>query len=173
MKPQQYSLVLISALCIACGAPLEKKEEPACHIKFRPVPELMEAAQLAADRLREASGCEAEFVDKKGAQILYSESVVDEDGKEACGITYARASTGRVSLIDISSNEETGCEGRLDDTIAHELIHAFIGKPTEHAESGVFALHNNANMVFNESSLTVLCTYALCSTFNVEADRLP
>lgn len=161
------------AILLACGAP-ESTEVTGCHLDLDPSAELAEATARAGARLEAASGCSVSI----GAGIpVMLEPVVKIDGAPMCAITPTVYDSRtheavRIKSIRISEERPEGCVASYEDTIAHEMLHALGLLDSMHTSSGVFGASSD-NMVFNEESLTMLCTHVPCSRFEVEPDRPP
>lgn len=142
------------------------------RFEYDPAPELAEAFEAAATRIRKASGIE--LVSVPGATPIDHAFADEIDGD--CGQTPITYHEEPIIIVDvyilIASDMPAGCQDEVT-TLTHELIHSLrrregIGADNnDHSETGLFNLHGG-NGKLNESTLNKICEVADCASFNVE-----
>jgi hypothetical protein len=171
----------VALLALACGntdpaGPDDDAE--GCRIEVDPVPELADAARVAADRWRTSTGCDVRlepggiplvawnrvFIGE-GPEVVYgSDPQLERD--EVCGATVQRPS-GAVVGIYISMGEQR-CSP--SDSVVHELGHV-MAKPGTHAEEGIGAPGGTPQQtpLISTSTLEWVCAESPCAAFQPEA----
>lgn len=147
-----------------CSADVAAQPEPeACGMVFSPVPELLEATELAAARWSAATGCDVR-VGEGGVPVVYVDPVADGlvgiggNGENASGGVYRYEETGACAQIGQVIEHSTA------QTVAHEIGHC-IGQPG-HTEDGLMSPF--AKGALNAASLERVCDVFPCAWFNPE-----
>ena len=142
---------------------LAPSEPEGCGMVFSPVPELLEATEIAAARWSAATGCDVR-TGEGGIPVVYVDPVADglvgigENGENASGGVYRYEETGACAQIGQVAGLST------TQTIAHEIGHC-IGQPG-HTADGLMSTF--ATGPLNAASLERVCDVFPCAGFNPE-----
>lgn len=158
----------VAALGSACGgSPDAPGTPPGCGLEVAFAPELAEPGRRAIARVNAASGC---WVSEApgGVAVRQVPVATMQDGAPVCGATEIQLRASdltwlRTVEIRISS-EVDGCAS-AEGTVLHEVMHAMIGRPDVHSQSGVFSAAAGTGDSLDESSLASLCSAVHCPAF--------
>lgn len=171
------SLSLVLAISVTCcgspplaeqdaSTPLDDAETPApaptepegCGMVFSPVPELLEATELATARWSAATGCDVR-VGEGGVPVVFVDPIADglvgENGETAAGGVY------RYELTGVCAQIGQVAEYMTPQTVAHEMGHC-IGQPG-HTEDGLMSPYAKGQL--NAASLQRVCDVFPCAAF--------
>jgi hypothetical protein len=134
-----------------------------CGMVFSPVPELLEATEVAAARWSSATGCDIR-VGEGGIPVTEESDMRDSDGNVVSGKTplVLDAST-RAYIRCLSVTVSTD---RNDGVLPHEIGHC-IGA-AGHTTEGLMSEYPGDHDIINSVSLELVCQSLDCASFNPE-----
>lgn len=182
MRAVALSLLGLALAVTCCGAPAESEPrespEPAtkalepegCGMVFSPVPELLDATEVATARWSAATGCDIR-VGEGGVPVLLTDQILDPNGVERDGWA------GVVNEYSPPSPELAGLRGslvvlltgrRMPLAVLHEMAHA-LGQPGHIDGSGDVLDGAAPAPVIGPLSLESLCSVLPCTAFRPES----